>query len=131
MVLFLNVRGPRIRVRNVLQVLMLHRYARDCGVPWLLRLIVFLSSWVPGFRSRTESMWDLRWTKWHWGRFFSPDYFGIPLSVSFSVPRSFIRHRRCIVLACTASLNNSLREAATAADLTVVCINARNMIYDM
>ena len=65
------------------------------------------------------------------GQVFSPDYFGIPLSVSFSVPRSFIRHGRCIVLACTVSLNNSLREAATAADLIVVCINVRNMIYDM
>jgi hypothetical protein len=27
-------------------------------------------------------VWDLWWTKWHWGRFF-PEYFGFPLSVSF------------------------------------------------
>jgi hypothetical protein len=24
-------------------------------------------------------MWDLWWTKWHWGRFF-PEYFGFPPS---------------------------------------------------
>jgi hypothetical protein len=65
------------------------------------------------------------------GQVFFSAYFGIPLSVSFNVPRSFIRHRRCIVLAYTASLNNSLREVATAADLIVVCINALNMMYDM
>jgi hypothetical protein len=27
-------------------------------------------------------MWDLWWTKWHWDRFF-PEYFGLPLSISF------------------------------------------------
>jgi hypothetical protein len=32
---------------------------------------------IPG-----QSMWDLWWTKWHWDRFF-PEYFGVPLSVSF------------------------------------------------
>ena len=32
--------------------------------------ILFLSFWVTGFRSRAESMWDLRWAKWHWDRFF-------------------------------------------------------------
>jgi hypothetical protein len=27
-------------------------------------------------------MWDLWWTKWHWGRFFSK-YFGFPCQFSF------------------------------------------------
>jgi hypothetical protein len=27
-------------------------------------------------------MWDLWWTKWHWGRFF-PEYFGFPLPLLF------------------------------------------------
>ena len=28
-------------------------------------------------------MWDLWWTKWHWDKFFPPEYFGFPLSISF------------------------------------------------
>jgi hypothetical protein len=30
-------------------------------------------------------MWDLWWTKWHWGRFFSK-YFGFPCQFSFHRP---------------------------------------------
>jgi hypothetical protein len=29
-----------------------------------------------------QSMWDLWWTKWHWGRFFS-EFFGFPPPISF------------------------------------------------
>jgi hypothetical protein len=32
---------------------------------------------IPG-----RPMWDLWWTKWHWGTFFS-EYFGFPLAISF------------------------------------------------
>jgi hypothetical protein len=33
-------------------------------------------------KARSQSMWDLWWTKWHCDRFF-PEYFGFPLSISF------------------------------------------------
>jgi hypothetical protein len=29
-----------------------------------------------------QSMWDFRWTEWHWDKFF-PEFFGFPLSVPF------------------------------------------------
>jgi hypothetical protein len=33
-------------------------------------------------RARGYSKWDLWWTKWYWGRFFS-EFFAFPLSLSF------------------------------------------------
>jgi hypothetical protein len=41
-----------------------------------------LSPRRPGF-DPGQSMWDLWWTKWHWDRFF-PEYFGVPLPISFN-----------------------------------------------
>jgi hypothetical protein len=41
------------------------------AVPRLRRLVAGLSPRRPGVRSQVKSMWDLRWTKWHWDRFFS------------------------------------------------------------
>jgi hypothetical protein len=35
---------------------------------------------IPG-----QSIWDLWWTNWHWGRFL-PEYFGFPLSISTGAP---------------------------------------------
>jgi hypothetical protein len=32
--------------------------------------------------STNQVMWDLWWTKWHWGRF-SPEYFGFPCHFAF------------------------------------------------
>ena len=34
---------------------------------------------IPG-----QSMWNLWLSKWHWDRFFPPEYFGFPLSISHS-----------------------------------------------
>jgi hypothetical protein len=43
-------------------------------------------------------MWDLWWTKWHWGRFFS-EFFGFPLPISFHHCSIFICHHpmRCAI----------------------------------
>jgi hypothetical protein len=59
-------------------------------------------------------MWDLWWTKWHWDRFF-PEYFGLPLSVSFhrysitckNLKKSIhLQHRvaQCASIGCGASV---------------------------
>jgi hypothetical protein len=50
-------------------------------VPWLRRLVAGLSPRSPKSRP-CQFMWDLRWVKWHWERFFS-EFFGLTLSVSF------------------------------------------------
>jgi hypothetical protein len=50
-------------------------------VPWHRRLVAGLSPAGPG-SIPGQYMWDFWWTKWHWNRFF-PEYFGVPLSVSF------------------------------------------------
>jgi hypothetical protein len=41
--------------------------------------------------------WDLWWTKWHWGEYFT-EYFSVRLSV-LRVNVSFISCRHCIVVA--------------------------------
>jgi hypothetical protein len=46
-----------------------------------------VEAWVhPG-----QSMWDVWWAKWHWGRF-HPEFFGFPLPISFhrEPPYSYI-----------------------------------------
>jgi hypothetical protein len=63
-------------------------------VPWLRRLAAGLPPGsIPG-----QSIWDLRWTKWHWDRFFS-EYFGFPLSISL---------HRCSVTRKRTKNNNHL-----------------------
>jgi hypothetical protein len=46
-----------------------------------------VSHWLPTAAARGSSpglvMWDLWWTKWRWGRFFFPEYFGFPCQSSF------------------------------------------------
>jgi hypothetical protein len=41
-------------------------------------------------------MWDLWWTKWHWDRFF-PEYFGFPLSISFTGAPSLGKMKKLII----------------------------------
>ena len=53
--------------------------------------------------------WDLWRTKWHWHRLLF-QYLAVPCAChSTNASYSFIYHRRCIVLAKTTSLNNTLQ----------------------
>jgi hypothetical protein len=47
----------------------------------IILLVAGLSLRRPDF-APGSIQWDLRWTKWHWDRFFS-QFFGFPLSISF------------------------------------------------
>jgi hypothetical protein len=47
-------------------------------------------------------MWDLRWTKWHWDRFF-PEYFGFP--VNFIPPVLHYLEKRKILIFITGLHN--------------------------
>ena len=46
----------------------LPNYKVSRAVPCLRRLFAGLSNRRPNF----DPIWDLWWTKWHWGRFFLP-----------------------------------------------------------
>jgi hypothetical protein len=69
--------------------------------PWLKRLVAGLPPRGPVSRP-VRSMWDLWWSKWHWGRFFS-EFFGFPLSISFRHCSTLINHRpmRCVIALTT------------------------------
>jgi hypothetical protein len=49
----------------------LWRRLQALAVPYLKRLVAGFPPRRPGFSS-VQVLWDLWWTKWHWGRFFFP-----------------------------------------------------------
>jgi hypothetical protein len=57
------------------------------AVPWLRRLVTGLSPRQPGITPR-PIQWDLWWTKWHWGRFFS-EFFGFPRQYNSTIGSIF------------------------------------------
>ena len=67
-------------------------------------------------------MWDLWWTKWHWGRFFS-EYFGFPLAISFhQCSIKMEKHKKNLIIFITGFHNKPSRLRCVRS----ICCNNNN-----
>jgi hypothetical protein len=74
-------------------------------------------------------MWDLRWTKWHWDRFF-PEYFGFPLSISFH-RCSITRRKEKTLIVFITGLNNKPQGYGASVASAAGSFSTKNPDYGM
>jgi hypothetical protein len=76
-------------------------------------------------------MWDLWWTKWHWDRFFPPEYFGFPCQFHSTCAALLGKMKKLIIFiiglhnkpqGCGVSVASAVMSFTTKKNTTYVCL---------